>query len=123
MIKLYIEDLIASSFITYRININPFKRIYKLSLKQIINFGEHVIDELNKNGFTSMLIASQDQIERFFHKYPDWFRLDENDVVILDVNVTLQDLINKFAGYLNKNVVKAFNNRDNYMILRENEPN
>ena len=42
--------LIASSFITYRININPFKRIYKLSLKQIINFGEHVIDELNSYG-------------------------------------------------------------------------
>ena len=77
----------------------------------------------NKAFKAAYSMLTDDQIERFFHKYPDWFRLDENDVVILDVNVTLQDLINKFAGYLNKNVVKAFNNRDNYMILRENEPN
>ncbi len=114
-----IDDLIGNAFIPYLEKTG--KRT--LPLSKINEFGSKIVNYLNKNGENACLRLSRDITNIFFYEYSDLFKLVENgkeDVVVLvDNNITPNDLIHKFSGYLSLSVLLAFRNSENTKILFE----
>ncbi|MBR6253390.1 MAG: hypothetical protein IKR04_06115 [Clostridia bacterium] len=119
MIRIYIEDLVANAFIAYLSNSNPKNFDRKLKLKQIEKFGNEVVYNLRLKGKFATLILSRDLTYDFFQKYYDWYRLQDDDTVVLDDHVTLDDLIDNFTGYLSTDLLVEFGKRKNYKLLFE----
>lgn len=117
MIRIYIEDLVANAFIAYLSKSNPKNFGRKLSLNKIEKFGNEVVYNLRLKGIYANLILSRDLTNVFFEKYYNWFRLDDDDMVILDDYVSIDDLIDNFTGYLNIDLLVEFGKRKNYKIL------
>lgn len=114
-----IDDLIGNAFIPYLEQTG--KRV--LSLKKINMFGTKVINYLNKNGENACLKLSRDLTNCFFYEYSDLFKLVENEkedeVVLVNNDITPNDLIRKFSGYLSLPVILAFRNSENTKVLFE----
>ncbi len=117
MIRIYIEDLIPNAFIAYLTNSNPKNLCRKLSLNKIEKFGNEIIYSLRLKGKFAVLILSRDLTNDFFSKYYDWFRLNDDGTVELDDYVTIDNLIDRFTGYLSVDLLIEFGKRKNYKIL------
>lgn len=119
MMYIEIDDLIGNAFISYLEKTG--KRT--LALRKINEFGLKVINYLNENGENACLRLSRDLTNSFFYEYSDLFKLVENgkeDIIVLVNNdITPNELIHRFSGYLSLPVLLAFRNSENTKILFE----
>lgn len=116
MICIKMEDLVGNSFASYLEQTG--NRI--LELDKIEQFGNKVVEQLEKEGEHAYLRLSRDITNEFFYQYSDWFTLTEYNnkmLVVLNENVSVKDLIKKFSGYLSLDVLVAFRNPENIKVL------
>lgn len=81
-----------------------------LSYDAIEAYGNRVIHRLQKNDKKAVLILSRESTNEMFRNYSDFFtEKTENGKkgIALNNDKTVQDLINKFCGYLAWDVLKA----------------
>ena len=117
MLRIYIDDLVPNAFITYLQHSNPKNFNRKLSLCQIEKFGKSIENNLRYKNIDAYLILSQDIIVKFFNTYVDWFRLQDDDIVVLNDLVTIDNLIKNFTKHLPIELSIEFSKRKNYLIL------
>lgn len=116
MMYIDMEDLVGNSFISYLEQTG--NRI--LELGKIEQFGDKVVEQLEKEGEHPYLKLSRNITNEFFYKYADWFTLTEDNnkmLVVLKKDVSVKDLIEKFSGYLSLKVLLAFRNPENIKVL------
>lgn len=105
-----IEDLAANALIEL---MEKSKKKYVL-FKELDNYGACVIDLLNAQGEQAVLILSKERTNEFLHDYSDYFELvkvESNEGIQLRDGITVEQLWEKFRGYLSIDVMKAFINR------------
>ena len=114
MMYIEIDDLVGNAFVSYLEKTG--KRV--LSLYKIENFGNNIVRDLESKGTESMLLLSRDRTHSFFYEYSDWFvYLERESLVILKNNISVEQLIKKFSGYLSLEVLLAFRNEENIKVL------
>lgn len=111
-----IEDLAANALI------ESMRRAEKtfLTYKEIENYGSRVVEFLNEKDEKAVLILSRESTCALFRNYSDFF--EEKSVngemgIELKKEVTLEDLINQFRGYLALDVLMAFVNESSVQAL------
>ncbi len=111
-----IEDLAANALI------ESMRRAEKtfLTYKEIENYGSRVVELLNEKGEKAVLILSRESTNALFRNYSDFFQ--EKNVkgemgIELKKEVTLENLINQFRGYLALDVLMAFVNENSVQAL------
>ena len=116
MIYIRIEELVGNAFVSYLEKTGN----RKLSIKKIECFGNNIVSELNNNGISSTLLLSRDKTYAFFYEYSDMFLFIEKDgMIILKEDIYVEDLIQRFSGYLSLEVLCAFRNEENIKKLIE----
>ena len=110
-----IDDIVGQAFIVYLRKTG--KR--KLSLSKIDNYGGEVIKDLKSKGEKVCLCLSREQTRNFFYN-SKYFLYDEiTNIVELKPNITEDDLIKRFCGYINYEILIAFRKDENTKILFE----
>lgn len=106
-----IEDLAANALIERMAN-NANNRF--VSYKELEKYGAEVVKFLNLKGEKAVLILSRESTNEMFRNYSDIFEeiYYSNSLGIgLKSEITINDLINKFRGYLAFDVLLAFINK------------
>lgn len=106
-----IEDLVSNALIEL---INK-RNIREVSLHTVEKYGEAVIKYLNKHNDKALLMLSRDRTNSFIQRYENFFELkdiENSSIVILKDNITEDDLIKEFRGYLSLDVLMAFVNEE-----------
>ena len=97
--NIYIEDLVSNAIIEQMAHGgNDF-----ISLHQVEEYGRDVIADLRKKNFDAHLILSRGHLQSFLVNYKNYFHKYEVDGTIYFYkasDITLNDLIKKFRGYL-----------------------
>ena len=106
-----IEDLAANALI------ESMRRAEKnfLTYKEIENYGSKVLEILNEKGEKAVLILSRESTNALFRNYSDFFEeknVDGEMGIELKKEITLEDLIHQFRGYLALDVLMAFVNEN-----------
>ena len=116
MYYIEIKDLAANALI------ESMRRTEKtfLTYKEIENYGSRVVEILKEKGEKAVLILSRESTNALFRNYSDFFQ--EKNVngemgIELKEEVTLENLINQFRGYLTLNVLMAFVNENSVQAL------
>lgn len=116
MYYIEIKDLAANALI------ESMRRMEKtfLTYKEIENYGSRVVEILKEKGEKAVLILSRESTNALFRNYSDFFQ--EKNVngemgIELKEEVTLENLINQFRGYLALNVLMAFVNENSVQAL------
>lgn len=116
MYYIEIKDLAANALI------ESMRRTEKtfLTYKEIENYGSRVVEILKEKGEKAVLILSRESTNALFRNYSDFFQ--EKNVngemgIELKEEVTLENLINQFRGYLALNVLMAFVNENSVQAL------
>ena len=111
-----IEDLAANALI------EVLRRSQKkfLTYKEIENYGSKVVELLNEKDEKAVLILSRESTNALFRNYSDFFV--ERNVggemgIELREEVTLENLITQFRGYLALDVLMAFVNDNSVQAL------
>lgn len=105
-----IEDLAANALIEL-MSKNDNNRF--VSYTELENYGAEVVKFLNAKGEKAVLILSRESTSDMFRNYSDIFEeVLRNEIlgIELKTNITVNDLINKFRGYLAWDVLLAFIN-------------
>lgn len=102
-----IEDLAANALI------EALKRSGKkfLTYGEIESYGSKVVQIIEENGGKAVLILSRDSTEALFKNYSEYFEEHEENGkkgICLKEEKTLDELIQKFRGYLSLDVLFAF---------------
>jgi hypothetical protein len=109
MFYIKLEDLAANAFIqSLKINNTRF-----LTFMEIESYGKKVIKHLQEHGKDAILILSRNDTNMMFQEYNDFFEEHEENGrkgIQLKTNITLDDLIQQFHGYLPLDVLYAFIN-------------
>lgn len=110
------EDLTANAFI------ESMRRAGKtfLTFKEVEDYGSRVVELLNEKGEKAVLILSRENTNNLFRIYPDFFRrknVNGEKGIELQKEVTLEDLIREFRGYLALDVLMAFVNENSVQAL------
>lgn len=110
-----IDDIVGQAFIVY------FRKTGKrtLSLSKINKFGDKVVEELKKEGHHVCLFLSRDETRTFFCNTPYFVYDEETGIVKLKLNVTEEDLIQRFCGYIAWEILVAFRKEENIQVLFE----
>lgn len=111
-----IEDLAANALI------ESMRRAEKtfLTYKEIENYGSRVVELLNEKGEKAVLILSRESTNALFRNYSDFFQeknFNGEMGIELKKDVTLENLINQFRGYLALDVLLAFVNENSVRAL------
>lgn len=111
-----IEDLASNALI------ESMRRAEKtfLTYKEIENYGSKVVELLNEKGEKAVLILSRESTNALFRNYSDFFQeknIDGELGIELKKEITLEDLINQFRGYLALDVLMAFVNEISVQAL------
>ena len=112
MMYIEIDDLVGNAFIAY-LDLTGNRL---LSMKKINEYANKVITDLIEQGEEACLRLSRDRTYKFFYDYSDWFTLVENrneNFVTLNSEISKEQLIMKFSGYLSIPVLVAFRNKKN----------
>lgn len=116
MYYIEIKDLAANALI------ESMRRAEKtfLTYKEIENYGSRVVEILKEKGEKAVLILSRESTNALFRNYSDFFQ--EKNVngemgIELKEEVTLENLINQFRGYLALDVLMAFVNENSVQAL------
>lgn len=111
-----IEDLAANALIE---SMRRSKKTF-LTYKEIENYGSKVVEFLNEKGEKAVLILSRESTNALFRNYSDFFQEKEVNGemgIQLTKEVTLENLINQFRGYLALDVLMAFVNDNSVQAL------
>lgn len=106
--KIAIEDLVANALIGV-LSSNPNKRF--LSYQDIQNYGSKVVRILESESETVVMLLSRSNTIQMLRDYSDFFdETSENGLlgIQLKEDKGVDDLINKFRGYLSLTLLKAF---------------
>lgn len=106
-----IEDLAANALIERMAN-NANNRF--VSYKELEDYGAEVVKFLNLKGEKAILILSRESTNDMFRNYSDIFEetsCSDSLGIGLKSQITIDDLINKFRGYLAWDVLLAFVNK------------
>lgn len=111
-----IEDLAANALI------ESMRRAEKtfLTYREIENYGSRVVEFLNEKGEKAVLILSRESTNALFRNYSDFFQeKNENGEmgIALKKEVTLENLMTQFRGYLALDVLMAFVNENSVRAL------
>ena len=111
-----IEDLAANALIE---SMRRSKKTF-LTYKEIENYGSKVVEFLNEKGEKAVLILSRESTNALFRNYSDFFQEKEVNGemgIQLTKEVTFENLINQFRGYLALDVLMAFVNDNSVQAL------
>lgn len=103
-----IEDLAANALIEV-MSKDKSKRF--VSYEELENYGSEVVKFLNAKGEKAILILSRESTNAMFRNYSDIFEetvLNNQIGIVLKSEVSIEDLIIKFRGYLAWDVLLAF---------------
>lgn len=105
-----IEDLAANALIEI-MDKKKDEASKFISYTKLEQYGLAVVKILSEQGEEAVLILSRDETRKMLRNYSDIFcecNQDGEDGIKLNENVTLDDLIAKFRGYLSLRVLLAF---------------
>lgn len=105
-----IEDLAANALIEI-MDKKKDEASKFISYTKLEQYGLAVAKILSEQGEEAVLILSRDETRKMLRNYSDIFcesNQDGEDGIKLNENVTLDDLIAKFRGYLSLRVLLAF---------------
>lgn len=111
-----IEDLAANALIEI-LNRGDKRTVTYCDLEK---YGAEVINILNQQGERAVLVLSRENTNSMFRNYSDIFEevtTDSGLGISLRSNVTVDDLIDKFRGYLAWDVLLAFVNKSSLSAL------
>ena len=111
-----IEDLAANALIAV---LAESKRRF-LSYSEIENYGARVVQILTEKGEKATLILSRESTTALFRNYSDFFEeknQDGENGIYLKDEKTINDLIDKFRGYLSLKVLLAFIDKRSIEVL------
>lgn len=103
-----IEDLAANALIEV-MSKDESKRF--VSYEELESYGAEVVNFLNTKGEKAVLILSRESTNAMFRNHSDIFEetvSDDQLGIQLKTNITIEELIIKFRGYLAWNVLLAF---------------
>lgn len=113
-----IEDVAANAMI-HLIQKNRTDRF--ISYSELEEYGTQVVNILNTTRFKAVLLFSRENKYAFFRNYSDFFQedCDQNGLlgIKLKENITEEQLIKKFHGYLDFSLLKAFYNAEAVKVL------
>lgn len=102
-----IEDLVANALIEL---VEKTKK-REVLFKELDEYGAMVIKYLNELDEQAILVLSKERTNEFLHDYSDYFELftsDNNDGIRLKTGIEVEELWEKFRGYLSVDVMLAF---------------
>lgn len=102
-----IEDLVANALI--ELVEKSEKR--EVLFKQLDEYGAKVIKYLNDKQEQAVLVLSKERTNEFLHDYSDYFELFSNGIdegIRLRAGISVNQLWEKFRGYLSVDVMLAF---------------
>lgn len=105
MFYIGIEDIAAAALIQALSENRRF-----LSYEVIEAYGNKVIRRLHEKDKKAVLILSRENTDNMFRNYSDFFTEKEEQGkkgIVLNDDKEIQDLIDKFCGYLSLDVLKA----------------
>lgn len=111
-----IEDLAANALIE---SLKKSQRSF-LTYEEIENYGSKVIELLTEKGEKAVLILSRECTNAMFRNYSEYFEEQTNcgvKGIALKSGVEVEDLIEKFRGYLAIDVLMAFVNERSVSAL------
>ena len=114
MFYIGIEDLAANAFIEMiKKSANQPKKTYCVTLTELEAYGRKIVQYLEQRGEKAVLMLSRDNTDAFFRDYLDFF--EESEVyrkleISLKYEKKVEDLIHRFRGYLQLDVLQAFIN-------------
>ena len=114
MYIIYLDDLIGNAFVPY------LKKTGKrsLSLHKIEEYGNKVVNSLNKKGNKTRLELSRNLFWDFLSRYSEWFSYDEKkNLILLSEDVTQEMLIEEFSGYVAVPVISELRDKENIKAL------
>lgn len=91
----------------------------KLNLSQIDNYGKKVVNDLKSKGEKVCLLLSRESTRNFFYNSKYFIYDDLTNIVELKPYITEDDLIKRFCGYINYEILLAFRKEENTKILFE----
>lgn len=106
MYKIEIEDLVANSLI----EIMQKKNKRFVTSEEVIKFGEKIVDILNTEEQKAILDLSRNKTYNFLYNNRNIFEeinIDGKTGYRVKDNITVEDLIDKFRGYLALDVLLA----------------
>lgn len=109
LIYIGIEDLVANALI--ELVERTAKR--EVLFKELDEYGAMVVECLNKKNEQAVLLLSKERTNEFLHDYSDMFELFTNDIdkgIRLRQGVEVEQLWERFRGYLSADVLMAFMN-------------
>ena len=119
MYNIGIEDLAANALIEV-MSKDESKRF--VSYEELENYGAEVVNFLNTKGKRAVLNLSKKNTDLIFQKYSNIFEetvLDNQIGIFLKPEVSTEDLIIKFRGYLAFDLLLAFINKQTVASLKE----
>ncbi len=93
-----------------------------LSFSDIERYGSKVIQILTENGEKAILILSREDTDALFLNFSDYFEEKVQDGqrgILLKANITTDDLIDRFRGYLSIKVLLAFMDQRSIKVLED----
>lgn len=111
-----IEDLVANAFIELIENSDKKDVLFS----QLNQYGATVVKILLEEGQKAVLVLSNERTNSFLHDYSEYFELftsENGEGLKLKNNVTVDDLWDKFRGYLSFDVMMAFMNKQSLKAL------
>lgn len=111
-----IEDLAANALIAV---LAENQRRF-LSYSEIEEYGSKVIQILTEKGEKATLILSRESTTALYRNYSDYFeekKQDGKNGIYLKDEKTIDDLIDKFRGYLSLDVLLAFVDKRSVEVL------
>ncbi len=111
-----IEDLVANALI----ELVEKSQKNEVLFSQISNYGATVVKLLLAEGKKAVLVLSEEKTNVFLHDYSDYFELfdsENGEGFKLKQDVTVDQLWEKFRGYLSFDVMMAFMNETSVRAL------
>ena len=111
-----IEDLAANALIE---SIRRAEKTF-LTYKEIESYGARVVELLSEKGEKAVLILSRESTNALFKNYSDFFvekYFDGEKGIELKNDITIENLIIQFRGYLALDVLMAFVNENSVQAL------
>ena len=94
--RIQLEDLLANAFIE-KLKLDNSDRF--ISYKEIDHYSEEMMKSIHEKGENVELYLSRDNTNNVLKEYCNYFR-ETVDGIILKSDITIDDLINNFRGYL-----------------------
>ena len=82
-----------------------------LTFREVEEYGARVVANLNKKSEGAVLLLSRDRTEEFWEEYAAFFQkkcVDGEQGIEVKEGITVEDLIERFRGYLALDVLMAF---------------